>query len=44
MSDSMKADNHQNKHSTVFQLQNRKLNVGLDKQDFEKSSLMRLAD
>ena len=44
MADSMKVENHQNKNATIFQWQNRKLNVGLDKKDFEKSSLMRLAD
>ena len=44
MADSMKVENHQNKNATIFLWQNRKLNVGLDKKDFEKSSLMRLAD
>ena len=44
MADSMKVENHQNKNATIFQWLNRKLNVGLDKKDFEKSSLMRLAD
>ena len=44
MADSMKVENHQNKNATIFQWQNRELNVGLDKKDFEKSSLMRLAD
>ena len=36
--------NHQNKNSTLFKWLNREFNVGLKKGDFEKSSLLKLAD
>ena len=36
--------NHQNDNSTIYKWKNRQLNIGLNKKDFEKSSLMRLAD
>ena len=42
--DTFKVVNHQNKNSTIYKWINRELNVGLNKKDFEKSSLLKLAD
>ena len=35
---------YENKNSTIYKWINRELNVGLNKKDFEKSSLLKLAD
>ena len=35
---------YQNKNKTIYKWINRELNVGINKKDFEKSSLLRLAD
>ena len=42
--DTFKVVNHQNKNKTIYKWINRELNVGINKKDFEKSSLLRLAD
>jgi len=42
--DTFKVVNHQNNNSTIYKWINRELNVGLNKKDFEKSSLLKLAD
>ena len=42
--DTFRVVNHQNDNSTIYKWENRQLNIGLNKKDFEKSSLMRLAD
>ena len=42
--DTFRVVNHQNDNSTIYKWKNRQLNIGLNKKDFEKSSLMRLAD
>ncbi len=44
MANTMRVENVQNKNMTIFKWLNRKLDTGIDKKDFEKSSLMRLAD
>ena len=40
----MKVENNQNKNITIFKWLNRELDVGINKKDFEKSSILRLAD
>ena len=42
--DTYKVINHQNNNTTVYKWKDRKLDVGLNKKDFEKSSLMRMVD
>ena len=42
--DTFRVVNHQNKNSTIFKWLNREFNIGLDERDFEKSSLLKLAD
>ena len=42
--DTFRVVNHQNKNKTIYKWINRELNVGINKKDFEKSSLLRLAD
>ena len=42
--DTFRVVNHQNKNSTIFKWLNREFNKGLDKRDFEKSNLLKLAD
>ena len=42
--DTFKVVNHQNNNSTIYKWINRELNVGLNKKDFEKSSLLKLSD
>ena len=44
MANTMRVENVQNKNMTIFKWLNRELDTGIDKKDFEKSSLMRLAD
>ncbi len=44
MADTMKVENIQNKNITIFKWLNRELDVGINKKDFEKSSILRLAD
>ena len=44
MANTMRVENVQNKNLTIFKWLNRELDTGIDKKDFEKSSLMRLAD
>ena len=42
--DTFRVVNHQNKNKTIYKWINRELNVGINKKDYEKSSLLRLAD
>ncbi len=42
--DTFRVVNHQNKNTTILKWKNRKLNVGLNKKDFEKSSLQKLSN
>lgn len=42
--DTFKVVNHQNKNTTILKWTNRKLNVGLNEKDFEKSSLQKLSN
>jgi outer membrane lipoprotein-sorting protein len=42
--DTFRVVNHQNKNSTIFKWLNREFDIGLDERDFEKSSLLKLAD
>ena len=44
MANTMKMENIQNKNITIFKWLNRELDVGINKKDFEKSSILRLAD
>ena len=44
MANTMKVENIQNKNITIFKWLNRELDVGINKKDFEKSSILRLAD
>ena len=42
--DTFRVVNHQNKNTTILKWKNRKLDVGLNKKDFEKSSLQKLSN
>ena len=42
--DTFRVENHQTKNVTVYKWINRKLNVGINPKDFEKSNLLRLVD
>ena len=42
--DTFRVVNHQNKNTTILKWENRKLDVGLNKKDFEKSSLQKLSN
>jgi hypothetical protein len=44
MANTMKVENIQNKNITILKWLNRELDVGINKKDFEKSSILRLAD
>jgi hypothetical protein len=44
MANTMRVENVQNKNKTIFKWVNRELDIGINKKDFDKSSLMRLVD